>query len=631
MNDKIVGVQEINIPDIIRPEILQDIPKIKDITKADIIISPTDEDIKVSKTSKNLSSARYLLTSDIDGSDRDLYLLRDALIKQAISYGFDDDLKFIHSCMTLDELLSSNIVNLEIYANIMGIMINRVKNKYIIASIILQEKIRFMELQRYYARIEYYLFCLNYTNNEYSYLMLDYLNNGLSMKSADKYTDFKYYDLDSKEQILYNGIDHYYFTTGDLSIEGLLDEYDRFTLLLFLGHLMIQSRKPYKLVTNMKNEDIAALIMWLIDYIKIDVRSILGAMSIYRIHNLEDEEPIITLNEGTYISSDRLILGLRFQGYVANKNMKNEELYLEYMLHTLYYPNFVSDIESNRTVERACKYPITPSGTIVERNDYIVFYGQMNGNKLYDAYTLNELADTFEKYKGFFDPRNLKDNPRMFSLASINKLMTIILPKKLTLSCRVQATRLINVIRKLFYEVSPLDITRVGIINDLKLKIFNSEIYGDMKEKDNILSGLLSVWNMGRMLYDWNIDDLGEKDLFDASLKDNITNLTCDNFSGRTKCNIWLNILDCINVVKKVTNLGILPIIKYFDGDLYISSANELECILGLLESVMTLNNFNILSYHRKIGSYLITTAMYYRYIFFKNLDNNPHLDFSNT
>lgn len=520
-----------------------------------------------------------LLTSQNKTTGCDLNFMFFILARQARILGLANDLFTIHSTFGINELMKFTIEDLKAYCDIFGINIDKINSKIIIATIISQEKIRFLELERYHSYIEKILF----SNREQRYFNID--------------LNLSYYEIPSVEQIINDGFERLYFRIGDLSIESMCRIYEKFELILILTHLLLSSKKFFVLCTNQSKEDICAMILSIIDSMKYDIRGVLTTNRIWSIHKLEEDEIDIVLNDFLKPNIISIKESLSQQGYSIHKGMTDEEIYLELCMHVLYYPNFTTDVESNRLPIEACNQSYTVSGTpLLIGDSNLIYYGNRTGNEKYYAYTINELYQTFKKYKYFYDPYTIEnEEPKTFIPSSILRLKNFILPKKFGTIAENNAKNLIKLINEIWNDFP----------NDKFLENYIKKVIEIKPIKE-----LTTLINTSIELTQW--DQFIEPNWIDIENKPTKNFLTVlrwtNQIRNKVRMVLWLMSRD----LKKTLCLNKLPLIKKIDGKFVICHRNDYNTIDTYLRGIQIMADYNLLNVIPIASKNLYCSSLYY-------------------
>lgn len=296
------------------------------------------------------------------------------------------------------------------------------------------------------------------------------------------------YYFETTAELLENGISSYYFRVGEVKRETLMERYEFFDLYHMAGQLAYAHPNDVKFDSRMKFEDLADLILALLEDIAVDPRHIISPLGVHSIFNSEPTEYIFNLSQykgnirpvnihmdhiiatsGSDHDQEKLKLACTDAGitistvtetevpldpslgnitvidddkplettFISVTEPKPFYVLLEELTSQYLSPQFYSSIEYHRNYESALKSLKTLSGDRITNANQseVIFYGVGDGLSPYNVYTPRELANVFESTKHFFDPASIKRNPELpymwstFSAQSLQRLLLIVIPR----------------------------------------------------------------------------------------------------------------------------------------------------------------------------------------------------------
>lgn len=310
--------------------------------------------------------------------------------KQAKILGLSERFEKIHRSISVEQLEEFSKEELFIYCSLMGIDTQHLNDEDLLRIFIRNEKIRWIEMKKYYIHIE------------------DVLFSGLDEKPKFASYTLENYAFPETGEILNNGAKYYFFTFGELTPDSIVDRYERQQILMILTHLLLHSNTDFVL-KEVSNRFLASEIMRICEEIFIDVRLIVGMMKVYKIHNMERDETDFVINGDREIKYD-LPGALKDQGYNVSDGEPVIEMFTEYCVQS-FQPSFVSQLDYHRKFSE---------------NKGDVFYGMRTGQGDYECYVLKDLIKSFKESGDFVKPNSIEEK---FSLYSINRLKNLILPR----------------------------------------------------------------------------------------------------------------------------------------------------------------------------------------------------------
>jgi hypothetical protein len=276
-------------------------------------------------------------------------------------------------------------------------------------------------------------------------------------------------------EIYENGIDSYTIRIGDVKRETLMDRFKFVELYHMAGMLATYYPREVTFSTGMLYDDLADMIVDMIETIDFDQRQLLTPLGFYTVHNSEKQEVQYKFhNKEIYFDTENLMVAAGHAGietfrqtevwestneYATMTNdeddrdlamsMRNDKkpdyVLAEEIISQYVSPQFFSGIEAHRDYHSAITSLRTMSGIIVEPLGDLdfLFYGVGDGFSQYRVYTPKELTDVFSANEDFFDPYSIRDQPdkpqkwSRFSVQSINRLIRVVLP---VMSDRIQTS-----------------------------------------------------------------------------------------------------------------------------------------------------------------------------------------------
>ena len=401
-------------------EVLKIRPPTKNILKSKVSEFVKDEFLDV------ITSYQQPEPMNIDEIDYNMWYFK----QQATILGMSDWLSDIHTSISTSDLDTFSVDQLTIYADLMGIDLTHLTDEVLMKKFIRNEKIRWIEMRKYYMHIE------------------DALFSGKDEKPMIPKYRLEFFQIPSVREILENGARFYFFTLGELTPEALIDRYERYELLMILMHILIVANEEDFKLQHTNDRDLASHIIYLATQTLKDVRNVVGMIKMYSIHNIERNEVNFDINDDS-ILREELGQALIDQGYIPDTTMTRSEMFAEYCLQ-VFAPSFVSILDPHRL------FPF-------QHGD--IFFGIRTGLGQYTPYFFDELIESFERNKDFIKPRTQVER---FSLYSIIRLRNLILP---TFLKNPSAQKLISVIDNL--KVRRGNIIYKDIIGEATRALFN--------------------------------------------------------------------------------------------------------------------------------------------------------------
>lgn len=335
-----------------------------------------------------------------------------------------------------DELLRTSETNLKIYLKTLK-------------SVILEYRVWMIDRIRYWRWIEEVLLGRVSSNlTGFTTPLIDY-------PGVPIFNKFR-----SSSEILSRGISNYYLRVGEAKRENLVEKFKFFDLYHLAGVLALGYSNDVKFTTNTGYDDLADMVISMLDKIKPDPRHLLTPLAIFTIYNVELGEVVCNLYRYQEYDDEILNLACSHAGIPTIRNTivddpdtetyydgipstyirrdpKPQYVLVEELISQYLSPQFYSGIEQHRDYMGAITSFKTLSGDRIlnaEESD-IIFYGIGDGMSSYRIYTPRELAEVFIGTKEFIDPYSIKENPlypdtwTRFSLQSIQRLLRIVIPR----------------------------------------------------------------------------------------------------------------------------------------------------------------------------------------------------------
>ena len=270
------------------------------------------------------------------------------------------------------------------------------------------------------------------------------------------------FEFESATDLFEAGISDYYLRVGEVKRENLMERYYFFDLYHMAGILAKGVKREVKFDTSMVYEDLADLIIQLLEEMEIDPRHIITPLGVQIIHNKERGEVLFNCYRNRLFTEDEeydnLYLACSHAGVDRTRvtltdmddgtvisviENKPEYVLIEELISQYVSPQFYTGIESHRNYMEALEDFVTVDGSKVhhgEDGDFL-FYGVGDGMSLYRAYRPSELAFIFNATRMFIDPFSFRKDPNnplrwsRFSLQSIQRLILVVLPQLRAKSC----------------------------------------------------------------------------------------------------------------------------------------------------------------------------------------------------
>jgi hypothetical protein len=370
-------------------------------------------------------------------------------------------------------------------------------------------------------------------------------------------------NFETPGEIYENGIDSYTIRIGDVKRETLMDRFKFVELYHMAGMLATFYPREVTFSTGMLYDDLADMLVDMVETIDFDQRQLLTPLGFYTVHNTEKLEVHYKFrNKEVYFDTETLMIAAGHAGIetfrqtevwespnpddsvideddrdlvmVLTNDKKPDYVLAEEIISQYVSPQFFTAIESHRDYRSAITSLRTMSGIIVEPLSDLdfLFYGVGDGFSQYRVYTPKELTDVFSANEDFFDPYSIRDQPEKpqkwsrFSLQSINRLIRVVLP---AMSERVQTASigaqkkqqalidLGEVIEKTLVarETQRLRLTTLSNISDITMRDYiqprmqQARIVNRLKQDlDSIRSPLADflvfLFNTGMQFSDWS-------------------------------------------------------------------------------------------------------------------------------
>ena len=226
-----------------------------------------------------------------------------------------------------------------------------------------------------------------------------------TMKEPDFDGDLFYEEFDKIETIKINGMSFYYDLIGETTVESLLRRYEKFELLCISGVLSLNYSKEVRIIDSDTREDIAKLIMYLIEDQEIDPRHVITPVGLFPIINSEISEEIFNLS--MYDSQDLYsfanIYGIEIEK--GNKLKLDECVYFALASEYL-SKQFYSTPENHRDLFE-CINAHPDIANLYERGEFVL-YGHGDGISKYLLIPIDLLASDLQNLYFRFRKTQLK-------------------------------------------------------------------------------------------------------------------------------------------------------------------------------------------------------------------------------
>jgi hypothetical protein len=266
------------------------------------------------------------------------------------------------------------------------------------------------------------------------------------------------FEFETVAELLDVGIDNYFMRVGEVKREELIERYFYFDLYHMAGMLANGTERETTFTTNMLHDDLADLIITLLEELEVDPRHVLGPLGIHSIVNKEKTEVLANLyRKPRQINEEVLMLACSHAGLETVKSTEVESkdgtIFSERQTKPMYVlieelasqylsPQFYTGVEYHRYYLATLTSFTTASGeSVTEGNDGdLLFYGVGDGFSRYRVYKPIELATVFDATRDFIDPYSRIKHPfnplkwSRFSQSSIQRLLMIVLPQLRTKS-----------------------------------------------------------------------------------------------------------------------------------------------------------------------------------------------------
>ena len=525
------------------------------------------------------------------------------LLQQSYLYNFKGVLKEIHSSILAIELDRFSKAELKAYAKMMGIELTHVKSMTLLKNIIITSKYRHLEILRKHSFIE-------------TALMSDY-----DQKMYEFGGTLNFFPNPNYDDIENNGISHYYPTIGELTIEKLVDRYDYYELFHMVANTAnMQEERNFVLRVGMTKKEMAAYIMFLLEYLSADPRNVLTLLNARVIHNFDDGDSDYSLSTYNLPSVTGLLHAASQFGVKLTQedDITAKPLYIvkEEFAKVVLNPSFYMTIEYHRDPLSACSHSKTIDGFFVDELDYGqgVYYGIGDGKSQYHAFTYEELWRTFKKHKKFYDPITLKENKKeweTFNLCAIRRLRYIMLDRiKGENRFSKFHKKLKDVIDEILDIENPLE---KEFEKDLKLLQIENELSIQKGITKGISYTISLMYNVGSILSDWDqfVVKLGPEELRNKPLADWYEPYW--QLELRNKLNDM--IYRIIRSISKFVVFSNMRYIKFYDEKFHYNFDDELETIYGNLNLLLIYISRGLFDRVRINGNHLMSTASYYNKI----------------
>lgn len=431
--------------------------------------------------------------------------------------------------------------------------------------------------------------------------------------------------------ILENGIEYYYLRVGEAKRELLVEKYTYFDLFHMASILGSAHPRDVVLTTGITIEDVADMILLLLEDLGADPRHLLTPLGIRIIVNKEADE--VSYNFRKELDTETLALACSQMGVDAHKptNVLIEELSTQYVL-----PHFYSGIEQHRNWEAAIgsKTLVSMKSVFTVEDHGLIFYGTGNGTSKYRVYTPTDLITSFESGV-FLDPWSMKnnaDNPllwRTFSDQNIDRLLKHVIPAVHRRSKRLRPDldRLISVIVANFESrennITPSQGVYVNQVDRQKIVLGKIKMaMRDPKSRSQIGTFLSYFFNTGIYFSEWdrymlNINNRSiEAAIINNPLWKRVHPEWTSNLNGKVFDMLTMHYekyldFDAGDYIRE------LKLVKLYNDEYKMDFNSEESSIEGYMITMRRLNGISMFESIRTFGNWMMVTADYYHEILF--------------
>lgn len=287
----------------------------------------------------------------------------------------------------------------------------------------------------------------------------------LFQRSADEFDEYPgvetHHYFETAAELHRDGIEKYFLRVGEARRETLMEFFNFVELYHMAGLLSVGVQQEVKFQSDMRYEDVADLIILLIDKMKLNPRHMLSPIGVRIIRNLEEPEIDFNMHHLLEIDDEKLSLACSQAGIEISREteiveetrinsetgeveeitsirreQKPSYVLMEELAANMVSPQFYSAVENHRD----WKSVVTSIKTVVDSwllsalEGEIVFYGVGDGMSMYRVYKPMDLAKAFSEARNFVDPYSIQMNPdetsmwTTFSNSSIQRLLMITIP-----------------------------------------------------------------------------------------------------------------------------------------------------------------------------------------------------------
>lgn len=465
------------------------------------------------------------------------------------------------------------------------------------------------------------------------------------------------HSFESTTELLSVNMSNYFLRGGEVKRETLMDRYKFFDLYHMAGMLSSGVSRDVTFDTNMKFEDLADLIIALMDDMELEPRHVVTPLGVQVIHNQEKGEVLYNLYRNQSYDSETLYLACTHAGIQINKEteveLEDETVFVrrqnkpqyvlaEELASQYLSPQFYTGIEAHREWTSALSTFTTLSGDRVvmgEDGDYL-FFGVGDGVSVYRVYRPSELAEVFSATDRFIDPYSFfrhEDMPQKwssFSIQSIHRLTRVVLPQ-LRAKSKTSRRRDIDFLEETIFKnlnimdgdvnFDPNDPTVGEMIKPRRVQDrIIKKLTRDLESiRGPLMEFLVALWNTGVQFSDWwtKMIKIDENTIASAIVSDptwkHIDPETTVNLTEKITKMLVIDIEKYINVMSlKGERYGrmikSLRLIKFYHGAYRIDWDDELSTIEGHLYRMVQANNMSYYQHLRTSGNWLMATANFY-------------------
>ena len=475
--------------------------------------------------------------------------------------------------------------------------------------------------------------------------------------SLDEYPGVEiFHEFETPSQLLKNGPSFYYIRVGEARRETLVEFFNFIELYHLAGLLSMGVAREVKFGTNMLYDDLADLVLSLIEEQRLDPRSLLTPLGIRIIVNGEYNETHYNLHRLLTVDEEKLTLAASQLGIeivrdtevvdesedlVIHRDQKPIYVLLEELASQTVSAQFYSVIESWREWQSAVDTVV-----YLEEGE-VIFYGVGDGFSQYRVYTPADLAFVFANSGRFQDPYSIKQHPDQrelwttFSKQSIQRLLLLVLPR-LKLKSRT-----INDVKRLKLQadieqlemaiIQVMDINSSLKINDTALEdewspqSRQQSIIYDLKQHSSETAVLISqfmafLFNLGAQLSDWEDSMLRTSETVkDVAIIENnnwkyVDPETTDFLTGRLYKMLTVDVekyLDFFRLPDKNFSRHItsLRLIRHYQNAFRIDWDDEQSTIGGQFSRMLKYIDLGLYPQLKTSGNWLMATSHYYSVI----------------